>query len=244
IEEELDADVLAEQQRIRSQLTKDNTLRPEATLQDTVHICGLRKVYKTDNPQVPFKIAVRDLWFAIPQGQVFGFLGVNGAGKTTTLKMLTGDTHPSSGTAFIYGLPIENQIEARRRIGYCPQFDAIFDLLTAYEHLKFYGTIKGLKGKELEDQIRVLIQALSLNKYKNRKAGTYSGGNKRKLSTAIAMIGNPPVVFLGTFEILLFLLIISSFFGLLPWKIDEPSTGYYFQTMKCFFVCVKKKKNG
>src|SRR5690242_16693153 len=120
---------------------------------------------------------------------------VNGAGKTTTLKILTGDTHPSSGHAFIYGISIQNQIEARRRIGYCPQFDAIFDLLTAYEHLKFYGSVKGLKGQELEDQIKVLLKALSLSKYKNRKAGTYSGGNKRKLSAAIAMIGNPPVVF-------------------------------------------------
>ncbi|ETO32510.1 ABC transporter family protein [Reticulomyxa filosa] len=111
--------------------------------------------------------------------------------------MLTGDTHPSAGNAFIYGVSIKNQIEARRRIGYCPQFDTVFDLLTAYEHLKFYGTVKGLRGKELEDQIRVLLKALSLSKYKNRRAGTYSGGNKRKLSVAIAMIGNPPVVFLG-----------------------------------------------
>ncbi|ETO25527.1 hypothetical protein RFI_11608 [Reticulomyxa filosa] len=196
-QQELDVDVAEEQKRIRAELTEQNTLQPGATERDTVHICGLRKVYKTPDGQAPFKIAVEDLWFGIPQGQVFGFLGVNGAGKTTTLKMLTGDTHPSSGHAFIYGVPIENQIVARRLIGYCPQFDAIFDLLTAYEHLKFYGTIKGLKGKELETQIQVLLNALSLTKYRNRKAGTYSGGNKRKLSAAIAMIGNPPVVFLG-----------------------------------------------
>merc|ERR1712154_539759 len=86
--------------------------------------------------------------------------------------------------------------------GYCPQFDAIFDLLTAREHLKFYAMIKGLSGKEADEQVTVLLNALTLNKYKNRVAGTYSGGNKRKLSVAVAMIGNPPVILL-----------------------DEPSTG-------------------
>merc|ERR1712228_914510 len=92
--------------------------------------------------------------------------------------------------------------ECRKNVGYCPQFDAIFDLLTAAEHLKFYAMIKGLSGKEADDQVKVLLNALTLNKYKNRVAGTYSGGNKRKLSVAVAMIGNPPVIFL-----------------------DEPSTG-------------------
>jgi len=189
--------VLEEQKRGRAELTDENTLREGASDRNVVHICGLRKVYRETR-----KVAVKDLWFGIPKGQVFGFLGVNGAGKTTTLKMLTGDTHPSAGQAFIYNTSIENQIEVRRSVGYCPQFDAIFDLLTGYEHLKFYGIVKGLKGQELEDQIRVLLDALSLTQYQNRKAGTYSGGNKRKLSAAIAMIGNPPVVFL-----------------------DEPSTG-------------------
>merc|ERR1712013_686840 len=97
---------------------------------------------------------------------------------------------------------ISNQLAARRYVGYCPQFDAIFDLLTAAEHLKFYAMIKGLRGEEADEQVKVLLSALTLNKYKDRNAGTYSGGNKRKLSVAVAMIGNPPVIFL-----------------------DEPSTG-------------------
>jgi len=129
-------------------------------------------------------------------------LGVNGAGKTTTLATLTGERYPSSGDAFIANHPIANQLECRKNVGYCPQFDAIFDLLTAREHLKFYAMIKGLSGKEADEQVSVLLNALTLNKYKNRMAGNYSGGNKRKLSVAIAMIGNPPVILL-----------------------DEPSTG-------------------
>ena len=107
-----------------------------------------------------------------------------------------------SSRAFINGYSISNQVLVRRYIGYCPQFDALFPLLTGREHLKFYGRIKGLKGAELRKQVEMLLKVLSLTKYASRRAGTYSGGNKRKLSVAIAMIGNPPIVFL-----------------------DEPSTG-------------------
>ena len=112
------------------------------------------------------------------------------------MAMLTGERHPSDGSAFIHGFPIDKQNIIRRFIGYCPQFDALFDLLTAEEHLRFYGTLKGLSGEELEKQINMLLNVLNLNKYRHRKAGTYSGGNKRKLSVAMSMIGNPPIVFL------------------------------------------------
>ena len=114
---------------------------------------------------------------------------------------MTGERYPSSGEAFIANFPISNQLQCRRYVGYCPQFDAIFELLTAAEHLKFYAMIKGLKGDEADEQVKVLLSALTLNKYKNRMAGTYSGGNKRKLSVAVSMIGNPPVIFLGLLSI-------------------------------------------
>merc|ERR1719295_2172033 len=169
--------------------------------EDTVVLAGLRKVYKGSNGKPP-NVAVRNVYLGVPQGQVFGYLGVNGAGKTTTLACLTGERFKSDGEAYIHGISISNQIACRRFIGYCSQFDALFDLLTGKEHLQFYGMLKGLRGRELKDQVNLLLRVLSLTKYRNRKAGTYSGGNKRKLSVAIAMIGNPPVVFL-----------------------DEPSTG-------------------
>eukprot|EP01083_Nonionella_stella_P193083 713449_1 len=184
-ETELDDDVRNE----RDRMTDDDH-------KETVVLHGLRKVYKGPN------VAVRGIYLGIPQGQVFGYLGVNGAGKTTTLSCLTGQKFKTSGNAFIHGISIENQMKCRRYIGYCPQFDALFDLLTAKQHLKFYGYLKGLRGDDLNDQIDMLLKVLSLNKYKDRRAGTYSGGNKRKLSVAISMMGNPPVVLL-----------------------DEPSTG-------------------
>eukprot|EP01084_Bolivina_argentea_P097373 175036_1 len=119
-------------------------------LEDTVILSGLRKVYDPAGTQrlipccttVPndLKIeAVKDLHFGVKQSEVFGFLGVNGAGKTTTLATLTGERYPSSGDAFIANIPISNQLQCRRYVGYCPQFDAIFELLTASEHLKFYA---------------------------------------------------------------------------------------------------------
>jgi ATP-binding cassette subfamily A (ABC1) protein 3 len=157
---------------------------------DLIRIEGLRKVY-------PKKTAVKDVYFGVPAGQCFGFLGVNGAGKTTTLKILTGDVTPSQGKAYIGGYDIAHYpAQVRRLMGYCPQFDAIFDLLTARETLYFYGKIRGIPANRMKTMVAFLIDRLSLTEYADRPAGTYSGGNKRKLSVAIALIGNPPVVFL------------------------------------------------
>merc|ERR1719494_683592 len=118
--------------------------------------------------------AVQDLWFSIPRGQIFGFLGTNGAGKTSTMSMLCGKFAASEGRAYINQLPISNQIACRRMIGYCPQFDAIFDLLTAREHLTGYGMIKGLSRTEVGKEADDLIEALGLSEYADKRAGTYS----------------------------------------------------------------------
>ncbi|KAG7390389.1 ATP-binding cassette sub- A member 12 [Phytophthora pseudosyringae] len=164
---------------------------------DAVKLVGLRKVYPGG------KVAVRDLSFGLKRGECFGFLGINGAGKTTTMKMLTGDVPPSSGTATLGGFNIlREQIEVRRQIGYCPQFDALFDLLTVREHLELFGAIKGVPQSSMDRVVMEKIRQLNLSDFEHKLAGSLSGGNKRKLSVAIAMIGNPAIIFL-----------------------DEPSTG-------------------
>jgi len=90
-----------------------------------------------------------------------------------------------------------NQYECRKHIGYCPQFDAIFDRLTAREHLNFYCYVKGMSNRdEREAEVSSLIANMGLQNYADTPAGDYSGGNKRKLSTAIALVGDPPVVIL------------------------------------------------
>jgi ATP-binding cassette subfamily A (ABC1) protein 3 len=164
---------------------------------DVIRLQHLRKVYAGG------KLAVKNLTFGIPQGEVFGFLGINGAGKTTTLKMLSGDEIPTKGTATLGSFDIlREQMKVRRLLGYCPQFDALLDLLTTREHLELFARIKGVPEDRMKEVVDAKLKEMDLVQYANKLAGSLSGGNKRKLSVAIAMIGDPPLIFL-----------------------DEPSTG-------------------
>lgn len=185
-----DEDVAQERERVRRGVADG----------DVVRITEMRKVYPSP---VGNKVAVQCLSFGIPRGECFGFLGINGAGKTTTLSILSGEFPPTTGTAYIDGFNIQvDQSKIRRKIGYCPQFDALLELLTVREHLELYGRIKGLEGDDLERVVRGKLEQMDLTDFENKAAGSLSGGNKRKLSVAIAMIGEPSIVFL-----------------------DEPSTG-------------------
>ncbi|NXR68463.1 ABCA1 protein, partial [Rhadina sibilatrix] len=141
--------------------------------------------------------AVDRLCVAIPPGECFGLLGVNGAGKTSTFKMLTGDTEVTLGEAWLKGHSVLTDLQSvHQHMGYCPQFDAITDLLTGREHLEFYSRLRGVPEEETRRVAQWGISALGLGPHADRPAGKYSGGNKRKLSTAIALLGCPPVVFL------------------------------------------------
>uniref|UniRef100_A0A9J7Y6D6 P-type phospholipid transporter n=1 Tax=Cyprinus carpio carpio TaxID=630221 RepID=A0A9J7Y6D6_CYPCA len=141
--------------------------------------------------------AVNKICVGVPAGECFGLLGVNGAGKTTTFKMLTGDTDVTSGEASVAGYSIlTNILDVHQNMGYCPQFDAIDELLTGREHLYLYARLRGIPESEISRVAEWGIQKLGLSEYAGNCAGTYSGGNKRKLSTAIAMIGCPPLVLL------------------------------------------------
>jgi ABC-type multidrug transport system ATPase subunit len=160
-------------------------------LDDLIQIKGLRKVYNGK------KLAVKDLWFGVKKGECFGFLGVNGAGKTTTLEILSGDLYPTSGTAELGGLDVlQDMIKVRKLIGYCPQFDSLFETLTAREHLQYYARLKGVDPKNINFVVNSFVSHLMLEDYADRFAGDFSGGNKRKLSVAIALIGDPQILFL------------------------------------------------
>ena len=147
--------------------------------------------------------AVKNISFNLEYGEVFGLLGINGAGKTTTFKCLSNEIYPTSGQIYINEKDINSDFnKIRNLIGYCPQFDAIFDYLTVYENLEFYGLIKGAKKDKIKEIINALMDEIKLLPFKDIVSGTLSGGNKRKLSVAIAIICNPPIILL-----------------------DEPSTG-------------------
>ncbi|KAL5708093.1 Phospholipid-transporting ATPase abca1 [Ranunculus cassubicifolius] len=192
IDVDKDIDVQAERQRVLSGST-DNSI---------IYLRNLRKVYPKGINENP-KVAVHSLSFSVKEGECFGFLGTNGAGKTTTLSMLTGEESPTDGTACIFGNDIgSNPKAARRNIGYCPQFDALLEFLTVREHLELYARIKGVPESMLKDVVEEKLEEFDLWKHANKPSCTLSGGNKRKLSVAIAMVGDPPIVIL-----------------------DEPSTG-------------------
>uniref|UniRef100_A0A672GTG5 P-type phospholipid transporter n=1 Tax=Salarias fasciatus TaxID=181472 RepID=A0A672GTG5_SALFA len=196
-----DEDVARERQRIVHGLGQG----------DILELRQLTKVFKRKQ-----KPAVDRLCVGIPPGECFGLLGVNGAGKTTTFKMLTGDTLVTSGEAFLAGKSILREIdEVHKRMGYCPQFDAINELLTGREHLELYAVLRGVPEKEVCDVAEWGIRKLSLLKYADKAAGSYSGGNMRKLSTAMALIGAPPVVFL-----------------------DEPTTGMDPKARRALWNCI------
>ncbi|XP_008072801.1 retinal-specific ATP-binding cassette transporter [Carlito syrichta] len=177
-----DDDVAEERQRIANGGNKTDILR----------LNELTKVYPGTSSR-----AVDRLCVGVRPGECFGLLGVNGAGKTTTFKMLTGDTTVTSGDATVAGKSILTNIsEVHQSMGYCPQFDAIDDLLTGREHLYLYARLRGVPAEEIKRVANWSIKSLGLSVYADRLAGTYSGGNKRKLSTAIALIGCPPLVLL------------------------------------------------
>nr|XP_046241636.1 ATP-binding cassette sub-family A member 2 isoform X1 [Scatophagus argus] len=180
-----DVDVACERRRV---------LRGDAD-NDMLKIENLTKVYKSR--KMGRILAVDRLCLGVRPGECFGLLGVNGAGKTTTFKMLTGDECTTGGEAFINGNSIlKDLLRVQQSIGYCPQFDALFDDLTATEHLELYTRLRGIPWKDQERVVQWALEKLELSKYADKPAGTYSGGNKRKLSTAIALIGYPSLIFL------------------------------------------------
>uniref|UniRef100_A0A8C1W4H8 ATP-binding cassette sub-family A member 2 n=1 Tax=Cyprinus carpio TaxID=7962 RepID=A0A8C1W4H8_CYPCA len=183
--EDDDVDVACERRRV---------LRGDAD-SDMLKIDNLTKVYKSR--KMGRILAVDRLCLGVRPGECFGLLGVNGAGKTTTFKMLTGDESTTGGEAFIQEHSILRELlRVQQSIGYCPQFDALFDDLTAREHLELYTRLRGIPWKDEERVVQWALEKLELSKYADKPAGTYSGGNKRKLSTAIALIGYPSLIFL------------------------------------------------
>jgi ABC-type multidrug transport system ATPase subunit len=161
-----------------------------------VVISGLRKVY-APRGRAPPKVAVVDLSLRIGRAECFGFLGPNGAGKTTTLSILTGDYLPSAGRAWIDGCDVVSELHAvRRRLGYCPQQDPLLELMTGRETLLMFARLKNLPEARIGGLVAAMLRQTSLLPYADVVAGAYSGGNKRKLSLAIALLGSPAVVFL------------------------------------------------
>ncbi|XP_025772505.1 ATP-binding cassette sub-family A member 17-like [Puma concolor] len=187
-----DQDVQEEAKMVQTSLKK---LREENPL-------VLKDVSKVYGRKVPL-LAVNKVSFAVQAEECFGLLGVNGAGKTSIFKMLTGEEPITSGDAFIRGLSISSHLrKVRQWVGYCPQFDTLLNHMTGWETLVMYARIRGIPERHIGTCVEQILEELLMYAYTDKLVKTYSGGNKRKLSTGVALIGEPSVILL-----------------------DEPSTG-------------------
>nr|CAB3219613.1 ATP-binding cassette sub-family A member 5-like [Phallusia mammillata] len=162
-----------------------------------------RKNCKKTTKADTIKTAVGDLSLTVYPGQVLGLLGPNGAGKTTAMSMMTADIAPTSGKIFISGHEIQSNLSSvYEDMGYCSQDNPLWENITLKEHLEIYAATHGIKKSNIEDTVNSFIDALGVQEHTNKRAKSLSGGTKRKLCFAMAMMGNPQVVLL-----------------------DEPSTG-------------------
>ncbi len=147
--------------------------------------------------------AIEDVSFAIPQGILYGLVGPDGAGKTTILRILSSVMNTTSGNAWVSGFNVRNQAEeVRRHLGYMPQNFSLYPDLNIMENLNFFADIQHVPAAEKQQRIEEMLSITQLEKFTKRRAGNLSGGMKKKLALACAMVHNPRVLIL-----------------------DEPSTG-------------------
>ncbi|KAH9245889.1 hypothetical protein BASA81_016591 [Batrachochytrium salamandrivorans] len=214
VEDDEDDDVKAARER---------ALDPEQY--PAVKIVNLRKVYgKTGlfDTGEKEKVAVRSSCFTVDEGKLFALLGQNGAGKSTTISILAGLTPATSGDALMYNLSVRHQSQRiRRSMGICPQHDILFDDLTAREHIELYAGIKGVARSTIKNLVEERLKVVRLHTVADVRAGTYSGGMKRRLSLVISTIGDPRVIFM-----------------------DEPTTGMDPVNRRCVWSFIEKFKQG
>ncbi|KER29049.1 hypothetical protein T265_13456, partial [Opisthorchis viverrini] len=167
---------------------QSNSMRPNPSVLAT----DLTKFFRRKK-----KPSVNRLSFAIHPAECFGLLGLNGAGKTTTFRMLTGSLSPTAGAAYVDGYHVINQMsQAQQSLGFCPQTDALLNTLTGRETLTLYARLRGVPEPKIRPVVAKLLNNMGLAPHADKVAGAYSGGNRRKLSTAIAILGSPRVIFL------------------------------------------------
>jgi ATP-binding cassette subfamily A (ABC1) protein 5 len=148
---------------------------------DALRVFGLRKSYAGSS-----RPAVSNLWLGVKPGECFGLLGINGCGKTTTFRMCAGDLRPSGGRVEIGN---SNQDSRTGAVGYCPQKDSIVASLTVYEHVSLVAAARGFARDDGHRFVSSAIAEAGLRSFSGTRAGSLSGGNKRKLCLAMALFG-------------------------------------------------------
>jgi ABC-2 type transport system ATP-binding protein len=163
-----------------------------------IEVSGLKKSYRTRRGRKVSKVeAVRGVDFAVARGEIFGFLGPNGAGKTTTLKMLATLLRPDGGDAVIAGADLRRDpVLVRRRIGFVAQSSGTYDQSNARRDLVHQARIYGIGKTEAKRLAEDAIVSFQLEDFADRRIGSYSGGQRRRLDIALGVIHSPQVIFL------------------------------------------------
>lgn len=155
-----------------------------------IELENLRKYYRDVR-------AVDGLTLEIQDGEVFGLLGPNGSGKTTTINCLCGLTEPTGGLARVGGFDVRKEPAAARGVlGVCPQDTALYPYLTARENITLFGALCSVPRRELGSRADYVIEKVGLMDSADRRVGKYSGGMKRRVSIAMALVHDPRIVFL------------------------------------------------
>jgi len=137
------------------------------------------------------------LTFEVKRGEIFGFLGANGAGKTTAIRILCGLSYPTSGKLTVAGYDVYTQREkVKRNIGYMSQRFSLYDDLTVFENIRFYGGIYGLRKKEIDERSHALMARLGFEDARDKLIRDIPLGWKQKLAFSVAILHNPKIVFL------------------------------------------------
>ncbi len=142
-------------------------------------------------------VAVNEVTFTVSRGEIFGFLGANGAGKTTAMRMLCGLLAPSTGKATVAGFDVFHQTEKiKKNIGYMSQKFSLYEDLTVFENLRFFGGIYGMRTAMIKEKSHELLKQLGLGSEENKLVGSLPLGWKQKLAFSVAVFHEPKIVFL------------------------------------------------
>lgn len=212
LDESIQMEELEDDPDVRSEkLSVDDIIREEKIESEAMVVSKLEKTYGGN-----FK-AVQGISFTVKKGECFGLLGMNGAGKTSTFEMMTLNRPKTDGRVFINGVNgDDDRFLYRHMFGYCPQVDALCDYMTARELLKYMLMINGWNRCDLDLEVEKWLRKVDIEKYRDSRISSYSGGTKRKLNTAMAMIADPYIIFL-----------------------DEPTTGVDPKSRRFVWCCVK-----
>ncbi|URZ17383.1 ABC transporter ATP-binding protein [Clostridium felsineum] len=180
-------------------------------MDNVIKVCNITKRFND-------KLVLDNISFEVKKGDIFGFIGPNGAGKSTLINIMTGLLTPNSGDIKLYGHSIlKEPVEAKKLIGLVPQELALMETFSALDNLMYFGAFYGLHGKKLRQRIDEVLEVTGLSERKNDKVKKFSGGMKRRLNLAIAIIHNPEILIM-----------------------DEPTVGVDPQSRNCIFEYIRK----